>query len=101
MVPRKTVFNQRSKFDLINEDTPTKDHFASSVEAQPKTVLYSEVPMPSGHKKKGQQQEDMFISAFYDNEEFIKEDKSEGFSSNASSELNFHTSPNEPSPEKD
>jgi len=45
--------------------------------------------MPSGNKMNAQLYKNMFISAFYDNEEFIKEDKSEGFSSNVSNELNF------------
>lgn len=42
----------------------------------------------------------MFISAFYDNKEFVTEQKSEGFSSNVSEdELNFQSAKEEPSPD--
>ena len=44
----------------------------------------------------------MFISAFYDNKEFVQEDQSEGFSSNASDELNFQSAKEDPrSPDYD
>jgi hypothetical protein len=69
MNKRKTVWNQKSEDnDLIKEDTPTRERLASEGRALVLTnqIRFSEVPMPSAHKN----QEDMFISAFYDNKEF-------------------------------
>ena len=41
----------------------------------------------------------MFISAFYDNKEFDYDEKSERLSSHVSSDLNFQSAKEDPSPE--
>jgi hypothetical protein len=85
---------------MFKEDTPTRPYGISLDErSKTKPIVYDEAPMPSGHKQNPRHQEDMFISAFYDNQEFIKEDKSEGFSSDVSNEIDFDTGAKiEPSP---